>query len=110
VAEAGHNIQRRPGISVTEMFLEIFERFANGRELVESEDALQDAERMFHFRSFSRPIGVLLFLELVQLVLELRALADHVLDLRSYFSIRFGLTFNVGPTCEQYFAFLAVGP
>jgi hypothetical protein len=79
VAEAGHNIQRRPGISVTEMFLEIFERFANGRELVE-------------------------------LVLELRALADHVLDLRSYFSIRFGLTFNVGPTCEQYFAFLAVGP
>src|SRR5258708_6688003 len=46
---------------------------------VEAEDALQDAEHMFYFRSYFRLGCVLSFCFLVHIVFELRPAAGHVL-------------------------------
>jgi len=51
--------------------------------LVEAEDTLQDAERVFYLGPDTRLTAVLLFLYFIDIVLELRAPAGHVLGLRS---------------------------
>ena len=50
--------------------------------LVEAEHPLQDAEGMLDLGPYTRLTAVFLFLQLVHIVLELRALTGHVLGLR----------------------------
>ena len=57
-------------------------RDASVSHLVEAEDAFQDPEHMFYFGSYSRFRRVLLFSDFIDIVLELRSLAGHVLGVR----------------------------
>jgi hypothetical protein len=59
--------------------------------LIEAEDALHDAERMFYLGPYARLSPFLCPLKLVHSVLVSGPLAGHVLSLGSGFSNRFGL-------------------
>jgi hypothetical protein len=54
-------------------------RDAPASDLVECEDVLQDAKRMFYFFSYSRLDGVLPSGLLVDILFELRPAAGHIL-------------------------------
>src|SRR5258708_35010376 len=56
-------------------------RDATIAHLVEAEDAFQDAEHMFYFRSYFRLSCVLSFRFFVDMVFELRSAAGHCLRL-----------------------------
>ena len=74
--------------------------------LVETEDTLQYAERMFYFGSDSRLGGVLPFSLFVDIVFELSSSASHVLGLRRGLADRFRLALVAA--VAPHLTFLAV--
>ena len=74
--------------------------------LVEAEDALQDAEDMLYFRSYSGFRRVLLLCNFIDMVLELRSLAGHVLGLWRGLLDRLGLALVAA--IAPHFALLAM--
>src|ERR1017187_8662697 len=74
--------------------------------LVESEDAFQYPENMFYFRSYSRLSRVLASGFFVDIVLELRPAAGHILSVRRGLADRFRLALIA--TVAPHLAFLAV--
>jgi hypothetical protein len=59
--------------------------------LVEAEDAIQDAEHMFHFGAYSRLSCVLSLAFFIGIILKLRPAAGHVLRVRHSLVDRFRL-------------------
>jgi hypothetical protein len=74
--------------------------------LVEAEDAFQDAEHMFYFRSYFRLSCILSFRFFVHIVFELRPATGHVLRVRRDLADRFRLSLIAA--VAPYLALLAV--
>src|ERR1035437_8666171 len=81
-------------------------RYPPVSRLVESEDAFQYPENMFYFRSYSRLSRVLASGFFVDIVLELRPAAGHVLSGRRGLADRFRLALIAA--VAPHLAFLAV--